>query len=76
MQRDDSICVRHILDAARKAIAFSQSNTRADLDTNEMLALSLVRPLEIVGEAANGISSGFRDKHPDIPWKPRMVPSN
>jgi len=72
MQRDDSVCVRHILDAARKAIAFSQNNTRADLDSNEMLALSLVHPLEIVGEAANGVSIGFRDKHPDIPWK-RMV---
>ncbi len=72
MQRDDSVYLRHILDAARKAIAFSQDNTRADLDTNEMLALSLVRLLEIIGEAANGVSSVYRDKHPDVPWK-RMV---
>lgn len=34
-----------------------------------MLALSLVRLLEIIGEAANNVSEGFRSEHPDIPWR-------
>lgn len=34
-----------------------------------MLALSLVRLLEIIGEAASGVSDGYRAKHPAIPWK-------
>ena len=34
-----------------------------------MLAISLVRLLEIVGEAANCVSADFREQHPHIPWK-------
>ncbi len=69
MQRDDTVCVRHILDAAEKATTFARAHTREDLDTNEMLAFSLIHLLEIIGEAANGVSEGFREKHPDIPWR-------
>jgi len=72
MQRDDETCIRHILDAARKAHDFASSRKRADLEKDEMLALSLVRLLEIIGEAAGDISEEYRAKHPDIPWK-KMV---
>jgi uncharacterized protein with HEPN domain len=34
-----------------------------------MLNLSLVRLLEIIGEAARGISTEFRNIHPDLPWR-------
>ena len=34
-----------------------------------MLMLSLTRLLEIIGEAANGVSESFREEHKDIPWK-------
>jgi uncharacterized protein with HEPN domain len=69
MQRDDIACLKHILDAAGKAVSFVQGKTRKDLKPDEMLALSLVRLLEIVGEAANGVSPTFRDKFPHIPWR-------
>ena len=38
-------------------------------DADEKLALALVRLLEILGEAAKGVSPDFRDAHPQIPWK-------
>lgn len=69
MFEDDSVRIRHILDAAREAVAFSQGRSREDLDTDRRLNLSLVRLLEIIGEAARGISSEFRETHPDLPWK-------
>ena len=34
-----------------------------------MLALALVRLLEIIGEAANCISPAFSARNQDIPWK-------
>jgi len=49
MQRDDIVYVRHVLDAARKAIIFARNRTREELDSDEMLSLSLVRLLEIIG---------------------------
>ena len=69
MQRDDMVYVCHILDAAHKALLFTQNHTRKEMDTNEMLSLSLVRLLEIIGEAANVVSTDFREKHSHIPWK-------
>ena len=48
MQRDDIACLHHILDAAEKAVSFVKGKARKDLDTDEMLSLSLVRLLEIM----------------------------
>ena len=72
MQRDDSIYIHHILDAARKALHFAKNRNREDLNEDEMLALALVHLLEIIGEAANGVSDGFRKRYPNTPWK-KMV---
>jgi uncharacterized protein with HEPN domain len=69
MQRDDSIYIRHILDAARKALQFTANRSREDLNKDEMLAISLVHLLEIVGEAANFVSEDFRKQYPHIPWR-------
>ena len=68
MFKDDSIRIRHILDAAREAISFSDDRSRTDLDTDRKLNLSLVRLLEIIGEAARGISEEYRQTHSDLPW--------
>jgi uncharacterized protein with HEPN domain len=69
MSRDDLIRLRHILDAAREAVTFARDHSRQDLDSERMLSLSLVRLLEVIGEAARGISSIFRQAHPEIAWK-------
>ncbi len=58
-----------MLDATRKAAGFAEGRSRADLDTDEMLGLSLVRLLQVVGEAAKSVSPGLREKYPDIPWR-------
>ena len=31
--------------------------------------LALERALELVGEAARRVSAGFRDAHPELPWR-------
>jgi uncharacterized protein with HEPN domain len=72
MFKNDSVRIRHILDAAREAISFADNRSRTDLDTDRKLNLSLVRLLEIIGEAARGISEEFRQNHPDLPWN-KMV---
>ena len=69
MRRDDTVLVRHILDAAQEAISMAKDHSREDLDTDRKLNLSLVRLLEIIGEATKGISPDFRQKHPDLPWR-------
>ncbi len=68
MFTDDNTKVKHIIEAANEAISFIKGKVRQDLDTDRKLSLSLVRLLEIIGEAENGLSDSFRESHPDIPW--------
>ena len=68
MRKDDQVRLRHMLDAAREAIGFVQGRARTDLDSDRMLVLSLVKGIEIVGEAANQVSEATREQLPGIPW--------
>ena len=45
-----------------------QGKKRSDLDSNRMLELSLVRLVEIIGEAATRVGAESREKYPSIPW--------
>jgi uncharacterized protein with HEPN domain len=69
MPPDDHERVRHMLDAAREAREFSAGRTRADLDSDRILALALTRLVEIIGEAAKNVSPVVRLISPDIRWK-------
>lgn len=67
MLRNDAIRLRHMLDAAQEAIAFASGRTRSDLNDSRMLVLSLVKAIEIIGEAAFRISPATRVELQDIP---------
>lgn len=64
----DHESVRHMLDHAREAIQLAEGRRRPDLERDRMLQLSLIRLVEVVGEAASRVSPAFRDSHPQIPW--------
>jgi uncharacterized protein with HEPN domain len=68
MRKEDKVRLRHMLDAAREAVGFAHGKSRADLDGDRMLVLSLVKDIEIVGEAAYQVSQVTRDDLRDIPW--------
>ncbi len=57
-----------MLEAARDAMAFAGEESRASLDADRKLLLSLVKAVEIVGEAASKVSPEFREARPVIPW--------
>ena len=67
--KNDIVRLRHMLDYAEKAIQFTRGKSRADLDTNEMLALATIHLVEIIGEASKSISPDLRQQHPEIPWE-------
>jgi uncharacterized protein with HEPN domain len=69
MRKDDRVRLQHMLDAANEALTFIQGKNRADLDIDRMLVLSLIRELEIIGEAASKISAEIRSQNTSIPWQ-------
>lgn len=68
-RHDPIVSVRHMLDHAREAVEMTRGRTRADLDTDRMLSLSLVRLVEIVGEASSRVPEEFRERHPNVRWR-------
>lgn len=67
-QPDDDIRIRHLIEAATKAVEFAVGRDRAALDQDEMLRLATTKLVEIVGEAAKQVSDETRQAHPDVPW--------
>ncbi len=68
MRKDDLIRIRHMLDAASEAVSFARGRTRTELDSDRMLMLSIVKSVELVGEAASRVSEEAREKYSEIPW--------
>lgn len=68
MHGTDVIRLRHMLDAAQEALTFTRGRSRGDLDTDRQLTLSLVKEVEIIGEAAYQLSPATRESIPEIPW--------
>ncbi len=69
MSNEDTVRLRHMLDAAKRAIDFMQGRAKSDLESDEQLSLAVVRLLEILGEAAKNVSEDLRKDYPDIPWR-------
>ena len=69
MLNPDGVRLRHMCDAARLALKLSSGKRREDLETDPGLALSLIRCLEILGEAASRVSVETRTKLPEIPFE-------
>ena len=69
MRKHDQIRLRHMLDAAREARSFARDRPHQALDRDRQLVLALVKDIEIVGEAATGISMPTRQASQQIPWE-------
>ncbi len=67
-QHDDATRLRHMLSNAREAMELAHGQNRQGLDRNRMLELSLVRLLEIIGEAASRVTLETQQRFDRIPW--------
>jgi uncharacterized protein with HEPN domain len=69
MRKDDLIRIRHMVDSGREALAFVSGRERGELDRSRMLTLSLLKSIEIIGEAASKVTVETRNLHKQIPWE-------
>lgn len=68
-RHDPRVSVRQMLDHAREAVEMVRGRSRADLDRDRQLNLSLVRLLEVVGEAVMRVPEEFRGRYSEVPWR-------
>ena len=69
MASDDSLYVRHIVEAGEQVASYAAGHVRADLDREPLLRDGLIRQIEIIGEAARRLSDDFRSRYPGVPWR-------
>lgn len=61
--------MRHMLDAAKKAVRVASARNRGDLDSeDDPLADALVRLISVIGEAGSKVSPETRSRFAGIPW--------
>jgi uncharacterized protein with HEPN domain len=58
-----------MLDRTNETLEFVRGKSRSDLDTDRKLVLSLIKELEIIGEAAGKISIEVRSQCSAISWQ-------
>jgi uncharacterized protein with HEPN domain len=66
--KEDKVRLQHMNDAASEAVAFLEGRSQSDLNYDRMLVLSLVKLIEIIGEAASRVTDRTRKQYPEIPW--------
>ena len=69
MFNDDLTQLRHMIDAGKEAVELARGKTRDEIENERTLNLSLVRLIEVVGEAGSRVSPEVQAKHPSIPWR-------
>jgi len=69
MPRDDSAYLLDMLLAARDALSFTEDLSFEDFVRDRRTQLSVLKSVEIVGEAAAQVTEGARRANPDIPWR-------
>ena len=67
-RHDPTASLRQMRDHAHEVVALMRGRTRGDLDSDRLLALAVVRLLEIIGEAAARVPAQERVRRPGVPW--------
>ncbi len=66
--RDDAVYIAEALDAIRLAQNFTEGMTEGEFLEDLKTQSTVVRQLEIIGEACGHVSRATWDAHPEIPW--------
>ena len=67
---DDLAFLADMLDYAQQITSRVKGASFADYIADDDFRLATERRIEIVGEAARGVSDAFKADHPEIPWRP------
>ena len=69
MSKDNFVYLRHILDAIDRIEEYVKGAEYQLFIDNNLIQAGVIREIEIIGEATKRLSSDFKEKYPDIPWK-------
>jgi uncharacterized protein with HEPN domain len=65
-----------MLDAAREIGTLTAGMSREEFTGDRVVSLAVTRLLEVLGEAANGVSEVVRGRHGGVPWSQMIAMRN
>jgi len=69
VKKDVKILIEHILECIDLIERYTENKTKKDFLESLQLQDSVIRRLEIIGEATKNIPVEIKRKYPDVPWK-------
>ncbi len=69
MKRDHTQYLRDIQDSIRLIYQYTDNMSYEDFSSNQMAVDTVIRNLEIIGEASKKIPDTIKEKYPDAPWR-------
>jgi uncharacterized protein with HEPN domain len=69
MERDDSVYLRHILDAISRIEEYLYGIDEEKFYQHYLVQDGVIRQLEIIGEASKRLSCDVRARYPNVPWQ-------
>ena len=65
----DKSRLEHILEAIERLQMYAGQLSREELEADVLRYYGIVKNIEIIGEAANMLTTRFKDAHPDVAWR-------
>ncbi|MBA7548905.1 hypothetical protein ES705_41373 [subsurface metagenome] len=69
MKKDINIFLEHILESIYLIEEYIKDKNKSEFLKLRQLQDSVIRRIEIIGEAIKNIPDDFKETHPKIPWK-------
>ena len=67
--RRDSVFIAQMIEAAEAALEFSAGDTAESFAGDRLVGFAVVRAIQLVGQAARGVTEELKAAHPEIPWR-------
>lgn len=69
MKKEPKLFLDHILECIQLIEEYLQNKTKEEFFASRQLQDSILRRLEIIGEATKNLPQELKEKYPQIPWK-------
>jgi len=69
LKKDVKIFIEHILECIELIEKYTEDKTEEEFLNSIQLQDSVIRRIEIIGEAIRNIPKETREEYPEIPWK-------
>jgi len=69
MKRELILFIEDILESIKLIEQYIKNLSKENINKNQGIKDSIVRRLEIIGEAVKNIPDDFKERYPEIPWK-------